>query len=354
LKSKVLLFGDPDSIHTAKWLKGWNLLGYDTYLSGLSAIRKNSEFIFYGNISSSGGNGLSYFKNIFQFLKILKQVDPSIINAHYLTSYGLISALIKRKKDILIMSLHGTDIMKTMDKNFAYLFMAKYTLYKSDLIVSVSEAMTNKILKKFPSLEKKILTQQYGVEIKLLNNFNNQEKDIFLLTNRQWKKNSNYPVILKVVDHFKTKNIKIIGFDKSVYSRKLVLNFKNFKKYSTGLIPYEENLKYVGKSKIFVSLTSSDGISLSLIEAMYLGAIPIVSNIEPNKELIEDRVNGFLVSISEEDLITKIQEVSELTEIEISAIQCANKKLVLQKFDINKNFNNLKKTIIQLNSLYDR
>ncbi len=345
--NNVLLFADPNSIHTKKWCEGWNLINYNTKVTGISNNNhnKSDDLSIQANILSAGGNGFIYLKNIFKFRFILNKINPTIINPHFLTSYGLVGALLKRKKDFMIISVHGTDVMRNMNKNFIYLMMAKYIFHKSDIIVSVSDVMTNKILKYFPYLKDKIITQQYGVNIKLLDSLSSKNKDIFLSTNRQWKPNSNYPVILESLLPFSNKNIKIIGAYDDQYSQSLLNNYSRLKKYSTGMIPYEINLKYVAKSKIFISLTSSDGIPLSLVEAMYLGAIPIVSDIFPNRELIENGVNGFLVPIEVDALKSKIEKVNNLDENTIRAIQEYNKKLVLEKFNFEKNFNNLNKYI---------
>jgi len=345
LKNKILILGNPDSIHTKKWIEGWKLIGYHSMVSGVSDNIDNRVFVIKGDISSAGSNGLKYLKNIFKFRTILKKVDPIIVNPHYLTSYGFVGALIKRKKDFMVMSIHGTDIMVTMDKNFVYLMMAKYVFFKSDIIVSVSNVMTNKIVQYFPYLKNKIITQQYGVKIDYLNQFLNAKKDIFITTNRQWKPNSNYPIILDALENFKDENMRIIGSYKDDYSNDIMMSHKDLEKYSTGLISHEKNIEFVARSLIFISLTTSDGIPLSVVEAMYLGAIPIVSDIEPNRELINDGINGFLVPIDSDALKNKIDEVAKLDENEILKIQEYNKRLILEKFDFDKNFRNLNKVL---------
>jgi len=344
--SKVLIFADPDSIHTKKWAEGWKFIGYNPTISGISKETEGREYIIEGDISSIGGNGKVYLKKILKFKNILKEVNPFIINAHYLTSYGFISAIVKREQDFLVLFLPGTDIMKTMDKNKLYLLMSKYVFSKSDIIVSVSDVMTAKIMKYFPYLKSKIITQQYGVDIKLLNKYKSEKKDILISTNRQWKPNSNYPIILKSLMFFSHCNLKLIGAGNDEYSLDLLDKYRELNKYSTGIILYKKNLKYIAKSKIFISLTSSDGIPLSLVEAIYLGAIPIVSDIAPNRELITDGINGFVISVDSEELITSINSILNLNQEKILKMQKYNENLVLKKFDFKKNFLNLKKKIM--------
>jgi glycosyltransferase involved in cell wall biosynthesis len=341
MDKKVLVLADPTSIHTKKWMDGWKFIGYQPVLSGLSDRVSDNKLIFNEHISVNGGNGIKYIKNIFNFYKVLKRENPTIINAHSMSSYGLVSALIKKKKHTLVLFLPGSDIMIDMNRNLIYTFMSKFVLNRADILVSVSDTMTKRLLEKNPTLESKILTQQYGVDTKFLNNFFKDEKEIDIISNRQWKPNSNYPIILKALSSFTKKKIKLIGNDNSLYANKILNYYNGLFSSSIGIVSYEENLSYVGSSKVFISFTSSDGIPLSLIEAMYLGAIPIVSDIEPNRELIQDGINGFIVSLDSNKLKIIINKVLALDKNIIKSIQDYNKKLVLDKFDFEKNFKKL-------------
>jgi len=345
MDKKVLVLADPISIHTKKWMDGWKFIGYQPVLSGLSDRVSDNKLIFNEQISVNGGNGIKYIKNIFNFYKVLKRENPAIINAHSMSSYGLVSALIKRKKHTLVFFLPGSDIMIDMNRNFIYSLMSKFVLNRADILVSVSETMTSHLVTKFPNLESKILTQQYGVDTNFLNDFLREKKEIDIVTNRQWKPNSNYTVILEALASFSEKIIKLVGNDNSSYANEMLHKHQDLVSSSTGFIPYEENLSYVGQCKIFISFTSSDGIPLSLIEAMYLGAVPIVSDIEPNRELIKDGVNGFVIPIESKLLKKRIDQVLELDEKEIEKIRIYNRELVLEKFDFEKNFRKLEDRI---------
>lgn len=51
---------------------------------------------------------------------------------------------------------------------------------------------------------------------------------------------------------------------------------------------------YYNEADIFISASHVDGSSLSLMEAMSCGTIPLVSNIPSNREWVEEGVSGFL------------------------------------------------------------
>jgi glycosyltransferase involved in cell wall biosynthesis len=58
---------------------------------------------------------------------------------------------------------------------------------------------------------------------------------------------------------------------------------------------HKEILKLFGKSRIYIGLSISDGISTSLLEAMIMGAFPIQSCTACAGEWIEDGRSGFIV-----------------------------------------------------------
>ena len=59
-----------------------------------------------------------------------------------------------------------------------------------------------------------------------------------------------------------------------------------------GYLSDEEQKSYYQKAKYYISIPDSDATSVSLLEAMQYGAIPIVSNIPANREWVLDGVNG--------------------------------------------------------------
>ena len=77
-------------------------------------------------------------------------------------------------------------------------------------------------------------------------------------------------------------------------------------------LPYNEILKILGASKIFIALTINDGLPSTLVESMALGAFPIHSDLEPIREWITHEKNGLLISPTNpeecaDSIITAIQ-----------------------------------------------
>jgi glycosyltransferase involved in cell wall biosynthesis len=76
---------------------------------------------------------------------------------------------------------------------------------------------------------------------------------------------------------------------------------------------HQEKIKYLGfldspyellaKSHVFVLLSSSEGMSRAALEALFLGNIGLLSNVEGNSELIVQGVNGYLFDLNSDDIV---------------------------------------------------
>ena len=61
-----------------------------------------------------------------------------------------------------------------------------------------------------------------------------------------------------------------------------------------GRISQADLPRYYNEADVFISASHVDGSSLSLMEAMSCGAVPVVSNIPSNREWVEDGISGYL------------------------------------------------------------
>jgi glycosyltransferase involved in cell wall biosynthesis len=354
VKRDILVFADGASIHTEKWLQGLSMFPEnDIHLVSMNpqkirpgilslASVSNIENISPINISDKGGNW-TYFKKILKIRKVIKSNKSNIIIAMYLTSYGFFASLFKLKRQKLIHVIMGSDLMVTPNKNYIYKMITKYSLNKADLIISASQTCSEKIKSEF-NLSLKVVTQQYGVQDWILD-FPNKNKKYTFCSNRAWINNSNIFFILKLLSALPNCSLSLIGDGYlSTNIRKEAL--KNSKIDILGSISHEQNVSIVASSNFFFSLTNSDGASLSLLEAMAVGSIPIVSNIPQNLEWIIDSVNGFVIDTSDFDLaVSRIEKIINIPDVDKEKIIKLNKEIVSQRGSMTKNMMNFMKLI---------
>jgi L-malate glycosyltransferase len=100
----------------------------------------------------------------------------------------------------------------------------------------------------------------------------------------------------------------------------------------TGMLDAEVLQRSYRRSSVYVSFPTSDGTSVSLLEAMALGCYPVVSDVPANREWIVDGLNGNVVA-RPEDLAPAIERAMLISRSEHwrEQIAPANHRLIREK-----------------------
>jgi len=352
---KYLIIGNAESVHLVKWVKELTKY-FDVYI--LSSKNTHSDIqsivveakIFNLNleVSEKGGNwGL--LKKYFKVKRIIKRIDPDFVNPHYITSHGFLIALISkfnRFRFKLIQSAWGSDILVSPFKNKLYSLITRFSLNNADVITSDSEYMTGVIQKLSNS---RAITFAFGIDILpdtkvdkkagnlyysnrvLLDNYNIRE--VLFFFNKLLKEDPGSKLIVsndgsqrKALENV----VKDFGIEKNV-------SFKGF-------IPLSEQTSYYEKAQFYISIPSSDSTSVSLVEAMAFGCIPIVSDIPANHEWIKDGINGIYLNDDTDFLV--IQEMQKRKE----SIFEMNRKIINERAIFPES---IKKFVTDINDSHD-
>jgi L-malate glycosyltransferase len=172
----------------------------------------------------------------------------------------------------------------------------------------------------------------------------NQQKNIDILSNRNYTPNSRIEFLLESLSVFEDKGLNIvfvlphIDDDKLKYF-KMQFPFINF--YNR--VTHKEMIDIVSRSKIYISATESDGTSLSLLEAMGQGAVPVVSNIVSNRSWILDTINGYLFDTKEQF----INSLNDLIDKNASEMININKHLIMKKCTYEKQMHKIEEFLLR-------
>ena len=298
---KYILFADASSPHTLKWLK--ELVKYvDLFLISLNScsdevfkyLDKDKIYILNKSVNTNGGNFKLLLK-YFELKKVIQNINPKYLNAHYLSSYGVLASLVKKQfPDVkLIQSTWGTDILVTPFENKIKFYLAKFALKNADLITSDSYFMSDKIYNIYQN--DTTMTFPFGLDDFEIDT--DIKKDEFLIfSNRALSKNYNIDKIIKWFSTLEDTRYKLIianNGDMKKYLENLVKQLTLQDRVSfVGFLNKTQQENYYKKAKYYISIPTSDSTAVSLLEAMRYGCYPIVSNLVANREWIIDNFNG--------------------------------------------------------------
>ncbi|MDX2173399.1 MAG: glycosyltransferase [Bacteroidota bacterium] len=309
---KVLLLSDTYSEHTEKWALG---LANEGISVGLFSFNKASyEWYNHKNITvffepdrkinaESTFTKLSYIKYVSILKKIIKHFKPTILHAHYATSYGLVGALSGFKPFML--SVWGSDVYDFPTKSKLHKKIFQYNLNKADVIMSTSHVMKQEILK---YTKKEVVVTPFGVNVNTFSKKENPLKmadTIYIGTIKPIEEKYGIATIINaakiVIEKNNTLNFKFLLIGSSnnidIYKNQIeVLKLTDYFEI-TGRVPFDEISTYHNLLDIFlnVSIDDSESFGVAAVEAMACEKPVIVTDVGGLKEVVNNGEFGCVI-----------------------------------------------------------
>ena len=345
-KPRYILFGNAESVHLLKWAKELSRYFELFIISPIGVHEQMKNVVPESNIyalnlkiNPEGGN-FKLLTKIFRFKKIIKKIKPDIVNAHYLTSHGFIAALIRKYfggKFILIQSAWGSDVLVTPKRNSLYRCITRFTLNNATLATSDSNYMSS-VMAVFSFT--KCLTFPFGLDAMPEASFEEKDPDLFF-SNRALTENYHIEKIIYAFAVIAMKNInaKLIISNDGPKRKELTDLVKNIGMQDRvefkGFLAAKDQNEIYKKATYYFSLPASDSTSVSLLEAMAYGCVPILSDLPANREWIQNKKNGTIYT-------SKEGFFSDLPDTKIAFEE--NRKIISQRAIFSENI----KTLVDL------
>jgi len=325
-KLTICYLGTAGSIHTVKWAEYFANKGHKVHLISYDDFRdKKSEKIILHLIGRKIPINLWRINTLInlplalsQTKKLIKEIRPDIIHAHYVTSYGHLAALTGFKP--IIMTGWGSDILVEPKKSIISRIAVKYALKRSALITCDAEHMKKAIIK-LGGDSCKIKVIRFGIDTgKFFRKDKNeklQEKlgTLGILTVISLRRPApiyNLETLIRaipsVIKEFPDVKFLIAGEGSEKERLKKMAEELNIIKnvLFIGEILNDALPDYLNISDVYVSTSLSDaGISSSTAEAMACGLPVIVTDSGENKNWINDGESGFIIPVKSPEILSE-------------------------------------------------
>lgn len=331
MKMEKLLIISPNTIHVYNYIQ----LIRDYFDEILLITNTKEENFFYGDVKISYTefsirNPFAFYKSIGFIRQIINNENPSIIHVQQITNNAFLTILANRKKNIpAIYTAWGSDVLVNPNKSFLLSKMVKYILRHAKYFTSDSKFMSD-VMDKIAGRKLNTLIANFGINIEESSQI--VEKQNIIYSNRQLKKLYRIDKIIEAFARFVNNNHSedwklIIGSDgedrDALVALVKELNILDKVEF-VGWLDKKLNSYYYCISKFYISIPESDATSISLLEAMAAGCLPILSNLPANKEWVDDGVNGIIVK----DLTRNFME--EALQVDYDLAVEINKKIIAQ------------------------
>lgn len=316
-------------------------------IKGLKIIHRKFEF--------TTGYNFGFPFVIWDFCNIIKRIKPDILHTCWVSRDGFLGAL-SGFHPVLLMP-YGSDILIEPETSLLRRKIAKYVIGKADMITCDCETVKNKIIRLTGYDKNKVVTFPWGIELDKF--YPDAEKSVnirkkldwldnkILIMNRAFKPVYGIQYFIEalpeIVSQEPATRVILIGsgiLERQLHSLVTDLRLDGFVKF-IGSIPIDEMPHYLNAADIYVSVSLSDGTSLSLLEAMACALPVVVTKIPANEEWVVDHYNGFLVqSKNPAEISKRILTLLQNSNIRDKMGQ-KNLAIARDKADWNKNVDKL-------------
>lgn len=336
---RIAVLGDFDSVHTRSWLRWFIDRGHDMHaisfyppaaaLDGVTlhllrdrsprsnAMPSSNASAIGRNASTRVPRGLLRVAHAIRYRRaglqrVVREIAPDVLHAHFLVEHGFYGALAGFHP--YVVTAWGSDVLVEPQRDRITRLVARWTIGRADLLTSNNRCMAERMID--------LGARRDRVEVITLG------ADRYFLEAHDRSVNvrapdpAHAPTIISTRAHEPLYNIGEIvdAYARVLVARpdaRLVVAHEGPQTAALrerasaiggradflGFIDQEAFRDALSDADVFVSVPSSDGTSVALLQAMAAGCFPIVSDLETQRELIEDGANGFRVALDRPDLL---------------------------------------------------
>lgn len=269
----------------------------------------------------------AFIRSIRYIRDIIKDYNPSIIHSHQLTTHSLLVLLANKKyKKPCLFTAWGSDVLLNPLQGYFYKMMLKYILLHGKNFTSDSRHMAV-VMERIAQQKLNILIANFGIDV---SDIKETEKQNIIYSNRQFKKLYRIDKIIEAFSRFIANGneggwkllVASDGEEKAHLAELTAALGLSGDVVFTGWLTKEANLYNYSISKYYISIPESDATSISLLEAMASGCIPILSDLPANREWVDDGLNGLIVKNTDSNFI------EDALKIPVKQAQDINKRII--------------------------
>ena len=337
------MLGDVDGVHTRAWLRSSVDRGHDLHAisfyepaepldgvtvhvlrPGARGARQAARMA--GGVQTAGGasailgrmpRGLVRLAQALRYrraglARVVRAIAPYVLHAHFLVEHGFYGAAAGFHP--YVVTCWGSDVLVEPERDPLSRAIAKWTIRRADLLTSNNGYMAERLVA--------LGARRERVELVTLGADGFFMEDIELSVNVRPPDPLRRPCVLSTRAHEPLYNVDeiIAAFGRvrpSMPGVRLVVAHGGSQtaELRCAAAPLDDAVEFAGfldrpqfrlalhAADVFVSVPSSDGTSVALLQAMAAGCFPIGSDLPTQRELVEDGVNGFRVPLHRPDLL---------------------------------------------------
>lgn len=334
---KIATLSNAAVIHTWRWVERFRARGHDVRLWSLE--RGPSELGAHALPRAPLPGFLRYPLAARALRAALDDFAPDLIDAHFVPNYGLLGALTGRHP--LSVTAWGSDLLVTGARTPFHARRTRFVLGRADLVLADSGNLGDAARAQGAD-PARLRVVPWGVDLARFHMDGAREPGL-LLSTRMHEPVYDIPTLLAGVAPILARDpatrlvIAGEGSLRAEHERLARERLPAGRYRFTGRLTPEALVSELARAAIYLSASRSDSTSLSLLEAMASGAVPVVSDIDGNREWVGEGEGAFLFAPGDAAGVTRALERALADPARSEALRRRNRAVVEARGDWNAN-----------------
>jgi len=381
---KILFMADGGLNHTWRWVEYFAGRGHVVHLLTLEetpaalpctvwrvevrapGARLISSLLkpFLGNKTAGPGRAaapdpslhiLQYLLAVPDVRKIVRAVEPDVVNAQQVSNYGMLGAMSGFHP--LVVTALGTDVLVLPRRSWPDKKRIAYALSRADLITSMADHMTEVLTHELGAERSKIIVNHFGLDPAVFTPTDRPPSpadEVVLISTRHFRPVYNLEQLIralpKVFDELTRARLVMYSDGPErprieELARELgVADRVDFR----GSQPMAVVAGGLRDADIYVNVSRSDGANISLLEGMICGCYPVCSDIPACTQWVTDGENGTIIPLDDADALARAIIAAARDRERRAAVRKPNEEIVRARGLLEDNMRKSEEAFIEL------
>ena len=331
---RVVLFGDGESPHLLKWARALAprvelfVASSRGLAPALATLVAPERTLLLGHATKFEGGNAALLKTLPTLARWLRGVDADWVNAHYLTSHGTLAWLARRLgvRARLAASAWGSDILVAPRRSAILRWLTSRVLRDAAVCTSDSAHMAH-AMRELGA--RAVMTFPFGLDALPAAPVAKEPRLFFANRGLEDIYDPRRVLALFAGVAAAWPDARLVVANSGSMSDALrvqadELGLANRIEF-VGRLDAVSQSAFYARARWYLSVPRSDSVSVSVLEAMAHGCIPLLSDLPANRELVRDGANGLIVADGQSALSAA---ALERLAVDAAAIAAANRDWV--------------------------
>jgi len=285
---KIATLSNASAEHTRRWARWFRARGHDLRVWSLETPLPGLEAKPLPRAPLPGF--LRYPLALPALRRALERFSPDLVDAHYVPNYGLLGALLGGRP--LSVTAWGSDLLVLGRRGPLQRARARFVLRHADLVLADAANLAG-AARALGAAPEKVYVIPWGVDLGLFRPAAERERGL-IVSARMHEPVYDLETILQAVKPVLERDPRahlVVTGDGSLRAgleRQAAALLPGGRWRFAGCLAPDELAALLARADVYLSASRSDSTSVSLLEAMAAGAVPVVSDIEGNREWVAE------------------------------------------------------------------